>query len=503
LKRAVAATLLPGTLAFFLTALPAAAGSSPAAAPAPSPSPAANGPGLDGHAAVVYALAHEPSLLAQRATELNLEATFAKARAGEYPSLEGELQNQIAKSANQSGQFAQFGLSPASNYSQNTAQLSTTYNLYNATQQIDAEQAKKQADNARDELRRQEEAAAISVTNAFYALAADRGVVMLDQNDLHYQEELLDSARAEEHVGRVAGVDVLRAQVAVARSEATLVQARATEANDRESLAVLIGAPTDTPFDVPAVLPEPALPTTQTAALNAIAARNRPEISEARAAFDAAKLGDAAVDNDLRPTVALNGSFGSQVSPTNFVLQQEEIDQSNAQALATYQTEKQLFPGVNFAPPVLAPPVDRHTPGFWQFNITSTFQIPLYDYGQRAAQHHAARAQIESTNASLINAYESVQADVQAARRNLDAASQKLDLAKLSAREAIESARIARLQYANGLISFTDVTQTEQTALAAQNDLLAARVQYVTAFVRLRVALAPPDTAAAADLRGL
>jgi outer membrane protein TolC len=482
--------------------------------PSPAPPPPAAAPfepaprhsekaGLDGHETVVFALAHEPSLLAQRATVLNLDATYTKMRAGEFPTLSGELQNQIAKSANQSGQFAQFGLSPASNFSQNTAELSTSYNLYNATQQLDAEQAKKQVDNARDELRRQEEAAAINVTNAFYALAADHGVVALDENDLRYQQELLDAARAEEHVGRVAGVDVLRAQVAVARSESALVQARTTEANDRESLAVLIGAPTDTPFDVPAVLPEPAQPATETTTLNAIAAQNRPEISEARAAFDAAKLGDAAVDNDLRPTVALNGSFGSQVSPTNFVLQQEEIDQSNAQALASYQAEKQLFPGVNFAAPVLSPPVDRHQPGFWQFNITSTFQIPLYDYGQRAAQHHAARAQIESTNASLVNAYETVQADVQAARRNLDAASQKLELAKLSSREATESARIARLQYASGLISFTDVTQTEQTALGAQNDLLAARVQYVTAFVRLRVALAPPDTAAAADLRGL
>jgi len=497
--------LVPASACAFLCAhaLPAFAAAPAGAVPTPAPSAPATSTGLDGYAAVAFALAHEPSLLAQRATVSNLDVTFTKLRAGEYPSLSGELQNQIAKSANQSGQFAQFGLSPATNFSQNTAQLSSTYNLYNATQQIDAEQAEKQVENARFELRRQEEAAAINVTNAFYALAADRGVVSLDENDLRYQQELLDSARAEEKVGRVAGVDVLRAQVAVERSEATLVQARATEANDRESLAVLIGAPVGTPFAVPSTLPEPALPAVSTATLDDIAQRNRPEISEARAAFDAAKLGDAAVDNDLRPTVALNGSFGSQVSPTNFVLQQQEIDSSNAQALATYNSEKLLFPGVDFPPPTLLPPVNRHTPGFWQFNIVSTFQIPLYDYGQRAAQHHAARAQIESADASLDNAYQSVSADVRAARRNLDAAAQKLDLAKLSAREATESARIARLQYANGLISFTDVTQTEQTALAAQNDLLAARVQYVTAFIRLRVALAPPDTAAAADLRGL
>ena len=230
---------------------------------------------------------------------------------------------------------------------------------------------------------------------------------------------------------------------------------------------------------------------------------NRPEISEARMALDASKLGDASIDSDLRPVVTLTGSFGSQVSPTEFVLDQQEIDESNASAIASYNSERALFPTLNIPPPVLLPAVNRHAPGFWQFGILSTFQVPLYDYGQRAAAHHAARAQIESSLASLYNAYDSVEADVDTAERNLATAAERLQLAKLSAQLGTESARIAQLQYKNGLIGFTDVTQTQQTALSAQNDLLAARVQYVTALVKLRIALAPPNIAAAADLRGL
>jgi outer membrane protein TolC len=129
--------------------------------------------------------------------------------------------------------------------------------------------------------------------------------------------------------------------------------------------------------------------------------------------------------------------------------------------------------------------------------------VPLYDYGQRAASHHAARAQIASSLASLYNAYDTVQADVDAAQRNVTAASERLRLAKLAESAAAESARIAQLQYKNGLISFTDVTQTQQTALGSEFDLVSARVGYVTALIRLRVALAPPNAAAAADLRGL
>jgi outer membrane protein TolC len=490
-----------------------AAAQAPAATPPPArvfaPGTFVGAPGarrpvpLDGAATVNYALAHAPSLLAQRAQVLALDSTLAKARAGEYPIPEGRLENQIAKSANQSGQFAQFGIAPASNFSQNTADLETTYNIYNGTQQITAEQAKRNVDNAKYELTRQEEQLAVTVSNAFYNLAALRGAVTLSENDLRYQQALLDTARASEKVGRVAGVDVLRAQVAVARSTATLVQARTDAANAAESLAVEIGAPNDTPFDVPAVLPEPAPPKTSSADLARIAKINRPEIAEAQAALDVSKLGDASVDSDLRPTVAANASFGSQVAPTNFVLQQEEIDQSNASTIASYQQEKALFPGVNFPAPVLLPPVERGSKGFWQFNITSTFLIPLYDYGQRAAAHHAARAQIESSLASLYNAYDTVAADVDAADRNLASANEKLVLAKLAAQQADESARIAQLQYKNGLISFTDVTQTQQTALSAENDLIAARVTYVTAFIKLRAALAPPDASAIADLRGL
>ena len=75
-----------------------------------------------------------------------------------------------------------------------------------------------------------------------------------------------------------------------------------------------------------------------------------------------------------------------------------------------------------------------------------------------------------------------------------------MTLAKASAQLARESARIAQLQYKNGLISFTDVTATEQTALSAENDLVAARVAYVVSDIRLRMTLGPADPAAAANV---
>ena len=459
-------------------------------------------PPLDGAATVRYALAHAPVVLAKQATLAVQVANFDKQRANEFPVIDGQLQNQIARSAHTNGSLAQFGISPTNNFSQNTAQITSTYNLYNGTLQIDAQQAKRTADGAADDVQRQAEQTALDVTTSFYGLAARRQAVIVAENDLRYQQQLLDSARASEKFGRVAGVDVLRAQVAVTRSEATLVQARADEADGREALAVQIGATADTSFALPAQLPEPPLPTQKSIeVLAAAAAAARPDVASAKAAFDAARLGDASVDSDLRPTVQLSGAFGSQVSPTSYVQEQQEIDSSNAAAIANYELEKQLFPGVNFPPPVLTPPVVRGGPGFWQIGVTSTFTLPFIDYGTRAANHRAARAQIASAEANYRNALAAVEADVRSAARDAQATAEKLELAKQSDALARESARIAQLQYKNGVISFNDATQIQQTALSAENDLIAARANYVIAVVRLRLSLGPTDPAAAADVR--
>ncbi len=482
----------------------------PKTAPTAAPLPPFRGaPGaragevFDGYAAVVYALHHAPGLITQRATIASDDATFTRDRAAEFPSFGGSLQNQIAKSANQSGQFAQFGIVPVNNFSQNTAQLQTSYNLFNGGAQLTAQQAQRTTQAAKYELRRLEEQAAISVSNAFYNLAALHEIVVLDMGDLRYQETLLDSARASERVGRVAGVDVLRARVAVGQSRSALIGARVNERNAAESLAVQIGAPIGSIFELPKAVPQPPMPAVSTTQLETIAKLNRPEILEAKASFDASKLGDAAVDNDLRPTVALNGSFGSQVSPTSLTQEQQAIDAENAAALASYEAEKKLFPNLPIPVPIPIPPIDRNRPGFWQFNVTSTFALPLYDFGERAALHHAARAQIDAALASLYSQYDAVQSNVDADQRSLQSAATKLAIAKQSAALGRESARIAQLQYTHGLISFTDAAQTEQTALSAENDLVAAQVNYVTALIALRVALAPTDTAAAADLRNL
>jgi outer membrane protein TolC len=203
----------------------------------------------------------------------------------------------------------------------------------------------------------------------------------------------------------------------------------------------------------------------------AIARDHRSDVLSARAAVAAARLVNANIDTDLFPQVQLNASFGNQYSPTTLA----------------------------YSPTTGLPTGIRGTPGFWQIGSTATFTLPLIDYGTRAAAHSSARAQIAAASAALTVAENGVEVDVRSALRGAQTAYANLQTSKLAANLGTESARISQLQYRNGLISLTDATAAEQSSLQAGTDLIAARANYVTAVVRLRVAVGADDPLTAVE----
>jgi len=440
------------------------------AATAPAP--------LDLHAAVRYALDHDPGVLTRRATLAQNEATFARDHAAEFPTLAGTLQNQLAKTnGNNGGSFSQFGLSQAQVFSQNVAQIGSTWNLYTGSlAQIQAQEAKRQVEGSRDDVRRAEQQLATDVAAAYFNVVQQREAVVLGDGDRTYQQQLLDAARAQEKVGRAAGVDVLRAQVNELRSETNLTTARAAEANAREALAQRIGAPPDTAFTFPVALPEPPLPQTPLDALVAAALSARSDIASARAQVAVARLVDRAIESDRRPQIQLAGAFGNTEVPTS-------------------ATAAQVIPGFGVIPGTT---VNR--PGFWQISATSTFTLPFIEYGSRRAAHKAARAQLTAAEGTLASTESGVAVDVRQALRAVQTTNANLGTSREAQRLGAESARIAQLQYRNGLISLTDATAAEQSALSAANDLVVARVNYLNALVRLRASVGIADPVAVVDL---
>jgi outer membrane protein len=437
---------------------------------------------LDVRSAVAYALDHNASIASRRATLANDEALYAKDHATEYPPVTGLLQNQLTKQSNGStGSLAQFGIVPLNNittFSQNTAQLGTQWTLYNgSSNQLTSQRAQRQVESDRENVRRAEQQLAQDVSNAYYTVSVRRETVRLDTVDRMYQEALLQVARNNERVGRAAGVDVLRSQVNALRAQAALATAESDEATARESLAQTIGAPPEQPFNFEDVLPEPALPATPLVELIAGAEANRADIAGAVAAVANARLANSIIDSDRFPTLAINAAFGNQFTPT--------------------QTSATINPFTGLP----LPPTARGNSGFWQIGATETLQIGLVEYGSRLAQHRAARAAIDSAQAALDTTRNAVESDVRQALRGAQTAAANLATAKQASALGAESARIAQLQYKNGLISLTDATQAERDNLSAQNDLVNARVTYIGAIVHLRVAIGTADPVAIVDLR--
>ncbi|MDQ6929639.1 MAG: TolC family protein [Candidatus Eremiobacteraeota bacterium] len=440
------------------------------------------------HDSVVYALSHNAAIAAKKSAVASAQATFTKQRAQELPPVTGTLQNQLARSSNAGGQFAQFGIAPSNKFSQNTAQIGTQYTLYNGSlTQIAAQEGKRQLESARADLKQTEEQVTTNVVSAYFGVASKENGSLIARNNLAYQQTLLSAARAKERAGLVAGVDVLRADAAVQQALSTNLVAQSDAQTARETLAQSIGAPIETPFTVSQTVPEPALPAQTVENLSRIALANRPDIAVAQANLAVAKLSRAAIDTDLRPQITLNGAFGNQLSPTNAASQAAQINSINSQCAAGLLPPSQCA-GAPFT-------FNRGTPGFWQIGATTTLGVPLIDYGTRKTAHAAGDENIRSAQLALDTTMYGAQADVHQSLRGAQTAAASLVYQKKAAALAGESARIAQLQYKNGLISLTDVTAAQNTAVSAQTDLFNARVAYVNALVKLRTALGTFDPA--------
>ncbi|MGH7659327.1 MAG: TolC family protein [Vulcanimicrobiaceae bacterium] len=444
---------------------------------------------LDLPHAVTYALKHDPTLLSRRAEVAQVEADYVKLHAAELPSVNGQLQSQVAKSYNMPGQLAQYGVSPTPEFSLNTAQVSSTWNLWNGgLAQLQAQQAKRRMEAARLDLRRAEEQKTIDIASAYYALADKRFAVALDRGDRLYQQALLSIAQVNERVGRVAGVDVLRAQSAEARSEATLATDEAEAQNSGEALAQQIGAPLETEFTIPQTLPEPAFPSIPLAQMVAVAEKSRPDIASASAQLGAAIVANRAIDSDLFPQLAVNAAFGNQFSPTAYGVELASAEQINP-LLAAAGLPLQALP-------------PRGNPGFWSVGATATLGFPIVDWGTRHFAHRAARAQIDALTAAFDGAKRAVELDVRSSFHTAQASFTSLAYAKTAASAGDESARIAQLQYRSGVVSFADARSAQQQALGAETDLQNARAKYLLSLLKLRISLGTYEPAQAAAMNG-
>ncbi|MDQ2872781.1 MAG: TolC family protein, partial [Candidatus Eremiobacteraeota bacterium] len=428
--------------------------------------------------------AHSPTVARQQSVVSQARDTYIKQRAAVLPPVTGSLSNTSQKSNNLQGNFAQVGLQQQSVFSQNTAQIGTNYTLYTGglavIQRLIAQQ---QYQQTQADLQKTENQIATDATTDFYAIATKDEAVRLDRGDVNYKHALELIAQAKVNAGVAAGVDVLQAHANAEQSRSTLAASQADAQSARDAMAQLIGAPLDTQFAIPSQVAQPPLPPQSVDRLIAIAQAHRPDVASAQGAVAVADLNRRTLNQDLFPTVQMSAAFGNQFSPTS------------AGQPSFCEFNPSLCHG-------LTGPQARGNPGFWTVGATSTFALPLIDYGQRKANKQNFDEQISAAHSALDQTNEQVAVDVRQAYRSAQTALVQLQFAREEVKAGVESARVARLQYQNGLKALSEVISAQQTGLSAQTDLFNARVNYVDAIVKLRVALGIYDAPdAVADLR--
>lgn len=439
-------------------------------------------------------MSHNAAIAAKQAVLAQAESTYTRQRATQFPPVVASLSNQLEKQSNFAGTLAQYGVAPIPNFSLNTAQVGTQWTLFNGgLNQILTKQDRRAVEAARADLRQTQTQTTQKLVQMFFAIANSQHLYDLAQANLIYQQALLDVALAKEKAGMAAGVDVLRAQVGVEQTQVALLNSQSDTQTARESLAQSIGAGLETQFALPGKLPEPPIPAGTQAALTEIAEQNRPEIAEAAADVAIAQLSRSSIDTDLLPQINVFAAFGNQTSPTGFVDTQNQIDLLNSEC-AHYPNQIQCigFPFAN---------VVRGTPGFWDIGATSSISLPIIDYGTRAAAHRSANQAVQSAQIAFDSAKTAADADVSESLRSAQTAQEAIGYQRRAVDLGAEAARIAQLQYKNGLISLTDTKASQATSLQAQADFFNAQIAYINAVVRLRSALGTFDpTATVADL---
>lgn len=423
--------------------------------------------------AVDFALAHNPSNIAAQAQAIAAAAALTRNRSAQLPQVAANTQSLLQRqSASNAGTFAQFGLQPTANFSQNTSQVLGTANVINLASTLEARQAKRSYDSALQNLRLTRQQTTLAVENGYYALVQDADLVRLANEDLAYQRALRDIADANFRAGKVAGIDRLKAQVQVTSSQQRLSSAQADVEDARQNLAQVIGAQPAQGFVFPSTVEVPVLPSLDRVGLETLALSQRPEVAIAQASVDNARYANALVDAPNRPIVQLSGGWGNQTSPT-----------ANALAFDQCTLANQNLP-LAVAPLNCAPGASH----FYNVSLSSTWSLPLLDWGTVHAAHVSARATIDSTQANLDAARRQAVVDVDEALRRVEVQRQNVALAGANADIAKQVAQTSQVQYKVGLISQIEVTAAQQTYLQAARDYLVAQIGFVLSAEKLKLA---------------
>ena len=314
----------------------------------------------------------------------------------------------------------------------------------------------------------------LDTKSAFYNVLRAQALVVVRQDTLRNSQDRLVDAQRKFTAGTVARFDVIRALTDVQNARQDLIVAQTNVDNALGVLNSNLGLNIDTPLsitsqdavaDPPGVAP-PSTTIDGAPTVPAGAAQNN---------APANPVPSNPGDPNVPPVVGQTGTTRAPVvvTPSNVlgpeyravvqeaVANRPEILEADAQIAAARKgiqlARRSLLPSLNLS---VSAQYSPNAAGFSPQTTTGAFvaalSFPLYDGGVSGARVTQARADVATAETNRRQAVDLVNLDVRTAYLNLLQSRDRVAVANQALSEAVESYRLARVRYTNGVSTLVE-----------------------------------------------
>lgn len=280
---------------------------------------------------------------------------------------------------------------------------------------------------------------------SYATLLALRDRIAIADESLNNANEILRIVNARYKAGMGNAIDVARQETSLGNARATLRALLEDEAKAQNALAILIGRlPQDLTVDTISIidLAVPAIAATQPSALLS----RRPDIAAAEAALKAANADIDAARAAFYPTLTLGSGFGIVKSPLG-------------------------------------------DPAATALNLAASLAAPIFSGGRLEGGLEAATARqaqlLETYRGTVLSAFQETEDALQSAASSSD----RVNILAATSAEARKTYTLTRKRYEAGSIDLAEVIDAQDSLLATQNSLTAARLDRVYAAIDLYKAM--------------
>lgn len=295
----------------------------------------------------------------------------------------------------------------------------------------------------------------VTVTQDYYGLLVAQRKYAAAQQARDGAENVLKTSEDMEKQGQVAHSDVIKFQIQFNQQDQAFREANLAMGNARLNLAVLLFPTFNQDFtvvdDMDTARPLPSFEETEQLAL-----KNNPELAAAAATLRQSSMAVSVARAAFFPTISLDVDYGIEANAFAF------------RSVSAAFPDKGKLPNLGYF-------------------ATAALNVPVWDWGTRWSQLHAAEDRRAQAHLELTFAQRQALANLHAYYEEASTARSEVDLLRNSADLAAESLRLNTLRYRSGESMVLDLVD-------AQNTLTQAQGAYADGLARYRMALATLQT---------